>query len=351
MRQRRWLELIKDYDLEIHYHPGKANVVADALSRRAHCNVIEVRPTARVICWEMNEIEMPVEFLVELYNISIEPTLRDLIIEAQKHDPAWLTYVRKKLTSPYRPCIQQQQNVPGLETKVLVDPHEAGNRQICIECHVCKRVKADHLKPARYASPLKHPGLEVGRHTHGFCGRVATHSKGYDSIWVIIDRFTKSAHFIPVKTSYTAATYAELYIARIVSLHGVPVTITSDRGSSLGTKLIHGSAYHPRTSGQVERANQILEDMLRARVLTYSTKWDECLPLAEFAYNNGYQKSLEMAPFEALVWEEVRNTSNRSNLGERVTFGPDLVTQAEEQVRFIRENLKRARSRREKLLG
>ncbi|WVZ58064.1 LOW QUALITY PROTEIN: hypothetical protein U9M48_008375 [Paspalum notatum var. saurae] len=59
MRRRRWLELIKDYDLEIHYHPGKANVVADALSRRAHCNVIEVRPTARVICWEMNEIEMP----------------------------------------------------------------------------------------------------------------------------------------------------------------------------------------------------------------------------------------------------------------------------------------------------
>ncbi|WVZ84338.1 LOW QUALITY PROTEIN: hypothetical protein U9M48_031379 [Paspalum notatum var. saurae] len=71
MRQRRWLELIKDYDLEIHYHPGKANVVADALSRRAHCNVIEVRPTARVICWEMNEIEMPVAFLVELYNIAL----------------------------------------------------------------------------------------------------------------------------------------------------------------------------------------------------------------------------------------------------------------------------------------
>ncbi|WVZ94210.1 hypothetical protein U9M48_040131 [Paspalum notatum var. saurae] len=94
MRQRRWLELIKDYDLEIHYHPGKANVVADALSRRAHCNVIEVRPTARVICWEMNEIEMPIEFLVELYNISIEPTLRDLIIEAQKHDPG-MAHIRE----------------------------------------------------------------------------------------------------------------------------------------------------------------------------------------------------------------------------------------------------------------
>ncbi|WVZ97050.1 LOW QUALITY PROTEIN: hypothetical protein U9M48_042614 [Paspalum notatum var. saurae] len=76
MRQRRWLELIKDYDLEIHYHPRKANVVADALSRRAHCNVLEVRPTARVICWEMDQIEMPMEQLAELYNLVIEPTIK-----------------------------------------------------------------------------------------------------------------------------------------------------------------------------------------------------------------------------------------------------------------------------------
>ncbi|WVZ97896.1 LOW QUALITY PROTEIN: hypothetical protein U9M48_043399 [Paspalum notatum var. saurae] len=168
--------------------------------------------------------------------------------------------------------------------------------------------------------------------------------KGYDSIWVIIDRFTKSAHFIPVKTTYRAKQYAELYISQIVSLHGVPQTITSDRGSlfvsrfleqlqiALGTNLIRSSAYHPQTSGQVERVNQILEDMLRACALTYSTKWDECLPLAEFTYNNSYQKSLEMAPFEALY-------------GEHVTFGPDLVTQAKEQVKFIHSNLKRAQSR------
>ncbi|WVZ52484.1 hypothetical protein U9M48_003538, partial [Paspalum notatum var. saurae] len=158
--------------------------------------------------------------------------------------------------------------------------------------------------------------------------------KGYDSIWVIIDRFTKSAHFLPVKTVYRANTYVELYIAKIVSLHGVPRTITSDRGSvfvsrfweqlqnALGTKLIHSSAYHPQTSGQVERVNQIVEDVLRACALTYSTKWDECLPLAEFAYNNSYQKSLNMAPFEALY-------DRRS----------------EEQVKFIQSNLKSAQSR------
>ncbi|WVZ84255.1 hypothetical protein U9M48_031307 [Paspalum notatum var. saurae] len=140
--------------------------------------------------------------------------------------------------------------------------------------------------------------------------------KGYDSIWVIIDRFTKSAHFIPEQLQ-----------------------------AALGTKLIQSSAYHPQTSGQVERVNQILEDMLRACALTNSTKWDECLLLAEFAYNNSYQKSLEMAPFEALYGRRCRTPFNWFEPSERVTFGPDLVTQAEEQVKFIHNNLKRAQSR------
>ncbi|WVZ92091.1 hypothetical protein U9M48_038181 [Paspalum notatum var. saurae] len=328
MRQRRWLELIKDYDLEIHYHPGKANVVADALSRRAHCNVIEARPTARVICWEMDEIEMPTEQVVELYSLIIEPTIKDLVIAAQKQDPG-MAHIREGIDEEKKACFTLDDQgvlwfknrlvVPKdmeLRKKILNEAHTSVltmhpgsnkmyqdlkqkfwwtrmKREIAkyvSECDVCKRVKADHLKPGGMLQPLNIPAWKWEDIHMDFVVGLPRTRKGYDSIWVIIDRFTKSAHFLPVKTVYRANTYAELYIAKVVSLHGVPRTITSDRGSvfvsrfweqlqnALGTKLIHSSAYHPQTSGQVERVNQIVEDMLRACALTYSTKWDECLP-------------------------------------------------------------------------
>ncbi|WVZ52391.1 hypothetical protein U9M48_003455 [Paspalum notatum var. saurae] len=360
MRQQRWLELIKDYDIEIHYHPSKANVVPNALSCKAHCNVIEARPT-------------------------------DQIIVAQKQDKG-MAHIREGLDEKKRACFTLDDQgvlwfknrlvVPKdmeLRKKILDEAHTSmftmhpGSNKMyqdlkqkfwwtCMkreiakyvsECDVCQRVKADHLKPTGMLQPLAVPAWKWEDVHMDFIVGLSRTQKGYDSIWVIIDHLTKSAHFLPVKTHYTAATYAELYISRIVSLHGVPQTITSDRGSlfvsrfwehlqaALGTKLIRSSAYHPQTSGQVERVNQILEDMLRACALTYSTKWDECLPLAEFAYNNNYQKSLEMAPFG----RRCRTPLNWSEPDERVIFSSDLVTQAEEQVRFIHSNLKRAQSR------
>jgi hypothetical protein len=132
-------------------------------------------------------------------------------------------------------------------------------------------------------------------------------ARKFNSICVIVDRLTKSAHFIPVNTNYTVQKYAEIYVACVLCLHGVPKTIISDRGSqfvacfweqlhaSLETHLIHSSAYHPQTDGQTERVNQILEDMLRACVMEYPGSWDKNLSLAEFSYNNSYQESLKMA--------------------------------------------------------
>ncbi|WVZ75546.1 hypothetical protein U9M48_023587 [Paspalum notatum var. saurae] len=333
MRQRRWLELIKDYDLEVHYHPGKANVVADALSRKAHCNFIEARPTHKSKIRACHIFEMrSMTRRRPRFKLDEEGVLwfKNRLVVLKDMEP------RKKILDEAHTSMFTLH--PG-SNKMYQDLKQKfwWTR---IKREIAKYVSNSESRPLEacgYASAPSSSRPEVGGYTHGLHCGIASHTKGYDSIWVIIDRFTKSAHFIPVKTTYRAKQYAELYISRVVSLHGVPLTITSDGGSP--------SAYHPQTSGQVERVNQILEDMLRACALTYSTKWDECLPLAEFAYNNSYQKSLDMAPFEALYGRRCRTPLNWSEPGERVTFGPNLVTQAEEQVKFIHDNLKRAQSR------
>jgi hypothetical protein len=144
---------------------------------------------------------------------------------------------------------------------------------------------------------------------------------------------------------------------QIVRLHGIPKTIISNRGTQfvarfweqlhecLGTKLIRSFSYHPQTDGQTERINQILEDMLRASILHFDKSGDKCLSLAEFSYNNSYQASLKMAPFDALYRRRCRTLLNWSEAGERTLFGPDLVKDAEEKVQVIRENLKLAQMR------
>ena len=182
-------------------------------------------------------------------------------------------------------------------------------------------------------------------------------NRGHDAIWVVVDRLTKVAHFIPVRTTHRGDQLADLYISRIVSLHGVPERIVSDRGTqftsrfwkklheALGTKLSFSTAYHPQTGGQTERVNQILEDMLRACVLSYGAKWEDCLPFAEFSYNNSYQSSLQMAPFEALYGRKCRTPLNWSESGDSQIFGVDTLRAAEEQVQLIRDRLKAAQSR------
>jgi hypothetical protein len=113
----------------------------------------------------------------------------------------------------------------------------------------------------------------------------------------------------------------------------------------MGTKIIASSAYHPQTDGQTERVNQILEDLLRACILSFGEKWEGCLPMAEFSYNNSYQSSIKMAPFEALYGRKCRTPINWSEPGKRKPFGPDMVKEAEEQVKIIQQHIRAAQSR------
>jgi transposase InsO family protein len=185
-------------------------------------------------------------------------------------------------------------------------------------------------------------------------------STEYDSIWVIVDRLTKVAHFILVKTTYSGARLAELYMAWIVCIHGVPKKIVSDRGSQftsrfrqklhecLDTRLNFSSAYHPQTDGQTKRTNQVLEDMLRVCALKHGGSWDKSLPYAELSYNNSYHASLKMSPFEALYGRKCRTPLYWDQTGERQFFGPEIIQEVEEQVRQIRENLRTAQSRQKR---
>jgi hypothetical protein len=179
----------------------------------------------------------------------------------------------------------------------------------------------------------------------------------YDSIWVVVDRLTKAAHFIPVRTTYSSAVLAELYMSRIVCLHDVLKKIVSDRGTqftshfwqqlheTLGTHLKFSSAYHPQTDGQTERTNQILEDMLRACVLQDKLGWDKRLPYAEFSYNNNYQVNLRMSQFQALYGRNCRTPLHWDQPAERQVFGPDILLEAKENIRMVLENLKTTQSR------
>ena len=179
-------------------------------------------------------------------------------------------------------------------------------------CLTCQQIKAEHQRPGGLLQPLTIPEWKWEHISMDFVVGLPKSLQGYDSIWVIVDRVTKSTHFLRVKVNYPLNKLAELYIQEIVRLHGVPSSIVSDRDpkftshfwesiqTSLGTKLTFSTAYHPQIDGQSERTIQTFEDMLQAYVLDLGGRWDSHLPLIEFVYNNNYHSSIEMAPFESL---------------------------------------------------
>ncbi|WVZ54203.1 hypothetical protein U9M48_005040 [Paspalum notatum var. saurae] len=198
------------------------------------------------------------------------------------------------------------------------------------QCDVCQRIKADHQKPAGLLQPLPIPTWK------------------WDEVGM---------DFVTVKTTCGGAKLAQLYIENVVRLHGVPSRIVSDRGTqftskfwnslheALGTNLDFISAYHPQTDGQTERVNQVMEDMLRACVLTYGKDWESSLPYAEFSYNNGYQASLGMAPFEALYGSKCITPLILAEDKEQVPTRLALLKEAEEKTEEIKERLKIAQTR------
>ena len=225
------------------------------------------------------------------------------------------------------------------------------------KCLTCQQVKAEHQVPSGLLQPISIPEWKWDRITMDFVTGLPLTQKKHDAVWVIVDRLTKSAHFLPMRTDCPLDRLAELYIREIVRLHGVPTSIISDRDprftsrfwnsfqKAMGTRLQHSTAFHPQTDGQSERVIQVLEDMLRCCIIDFEGSWDKYLPLAEFAYNNSYQTSIGMVPYEALYGKPCRTPLCWTELSENKLIGPELVQQTEEKLRLIKNRLKAAQDR------
>ena len=224
-------------------------------------------------------------------------------------------------------------------------------------CLTCQKVKIEHQKPSGSLQPLPIPEWKWENIAMDFVTGLPRTQSGCDTIWVIVDRLTKSAHFLPTKIDYPLEKLAQLYIQEIVRLHGTPASIVSDRDprftsrfwgafqKAFGTRLSLSTAYHPQTDGQSERTIQTLEDMLRSYVLEEEGDWGRVLPLIEFAYNNSHHSSIGMAPYEALYGRKCRFPLYWVEAGERALLGPELVQETTDKVKVIRKKLRVAQSR------
>jgi hypothetical protein len=176
----------------------------------------------------------------------------------------------------------------------------------------CQKVKAEHRHPARLLQPLPTPEWKWEVVTMDFITGLPRIGKMHDSIMVVVEKITKDAHFIPLKTTHKVADVVDIFIKEVARLHGIPKTIVSDRDpkftlnfwkglfKGFGTNMNFSTAYHLDSDGQIERVNRVIEDMLRMYVMNKPSKWEDYLHLVEFAYNNGYQALVKMSPFEAL---------------------------------------------------
>jgi hypothetical protein len=269
MCQRRWLLLIKDYDLEIHYHPDKVNMVVDALSRKAHCNYLHAVNISR----EKSSIRVPPNRA--LYNVTLTSMLRGEIITAQGNDEG-VAHIKRSLTEGdpkvnyfhvdeegtlwFKDRLMVPKN-HELRKKIFDEPHTSKysihpgsikmyhdlkaqfwwtrvKREIThyvAEYDTCQRVKADHMRPVGLLQPPIIHAWKWKDISMDFIVGLSLTTRKFNSIWVIVDRLTKSAHFIPMHTFYRAEKYAELYIAHTLGLHGVPKTIIYDRGPQFVT--------------------------------------------------------------------------------------------------------------------
>ncbi|KAM0053816.1 putative nucleotidyltransferase, Ribonuclease H [Helianthus debilis subsp. tardiflorus] len=372
MRQRRWVELLNDYECAIKYHPGKANVVADALSRK---DTTPKRVRALKLTIQSNlptQIRNAQVEALKPENIRAESLRGSRQRLEQKEDGAY--YVTGRIWVPLYGDLRELVMDEAHKTRYSVHPgsdkmyHDlrttywwpgmkAHIATYVSKCLTCARVKTEYQKPAGLLQQPEIPKWKWEQISMDFVTGLPRSQRGNDTIWVIVDRLTKSAHFLAIKETDKFSTLAEIYLKEVVSRHGVPTSIISDRDArftselwqamhkSFGSRLDMSTAYHPQTDGQSERTIQTLEDMLRACVIDFGKNWEKHLPLVEFSYNNSYHTSIQAAPFEALYGRKCRSPLCSAEVGDSQITGPEMVVDTTEKIAQIRQRMAAARDR------
>ncbi|GJW18347.1 putative reverse transcriptase domain-containing protein [Tanacetum coccineum] len=341
MRQRRWLELLSDYDCDIRYHPGKANVVADALSRKERIEPLRVRALVMTIGLDLPkrilEAQIEAQKPENIVNEDVGGMIRRDIPKERlepRADGTLCLYGRS-----WVPCYGDLRSVimheshkskysihPGSEKmyqdvkKLFWWPNmKADIATYVSKCLTCARVKAEHQRPSGL---LVITGI---RHTPscGDCG---------------ID-LPKSAHL---------ANTGDEEWDRWISWQGCTgnrIVASTSFQKALGTDISMSTAYHPETDGQSERTIQTLEDLLRACVIDFGKGWVKHLPLAEFSYNNSYHASIKAAPYEALYGRKCRSPICWAEVGEAQLTGPELIQETTEKIVLIKQRMQAAQDR------
>ncbi|GJV55737.1 putative reverse transcriptase domain-containing protein [Tanacetum coccineum] len=291
MRQRRWLELLSDYDCDIRYHPGKANVVADALSRKERIEPLRVRALVMTI-----GLDLPKQ-----------------ILEAQ--------------IEALKPENLENEDVGGMIRKDIpkekLEPRTDG--VLCLNgrmLDMCKG-KAKHQRPSGLLVQPTIPEWKWDDITMDFITKLPKSSHDFDTIWVIVDQLTKSAHFLPIKENDPLDKLARLYLNMIVARHGIHVSIIRDRDE--------------RFTSNFWKSFQ--------KALGTDLNWVKNLPLAEFSYNNSYHASIKAAPYEALYGRKCRSPACWAKVGEAQLTGPEMIQETTEKIVLIKQRIQVAQDR------
>ncbi|GJU36043.1 putative reverse transcriptase domain-containing protein [Tanacetum coccineum] len=325
--------------------PGKANVVVMLCSRKRTRTTVKSSSLKAI---EQEKVGTRTDGTLCLNGRSWLPCYGDLrtVIMHESH--------KSKYSNPSSSEKDKYQDVK----KLYWWPHyESDIATYLASALTCAKVKAEHQRQSGLLVQPEIPQWKWDNITMDFVTKLPKSSQGYDTIWVIVDRLTKSAIFIPMKETDPLEKLARMYLKEVVTRHGIPVSIICDRDprfasnfwrslqKALGTSLDMSTAYHPQTDGQSERTIQTLKDMLRACVIDFGNGWVKHLPLVEFSYNNSYHASIKAAPFEALYGRKCRSPVCWAEVGEVQLTGPEIVQETTEKIIQVKQRMQAARDR------